>query len=755
MQYKSHRHTLGDNMKINKMVNSLSTFLIIAVVIFGMMVTGTIYTSRLSDQYFEIYMDTTTYPLKIETLVNTFQNQAIAYAQTGKPEYLEKANAIYETELPTVRLSFESYKYREQLSPVFVKDMDNTFATFGDLLAGDYELINSISGANDLVVKVLSSSDHRNKIMEVQTNLTEITNASSQRNSMRSDSMLKISNYTLYATILAVVVTSIIVLLVLFKVKRRVSKLSDVVHNVEYLAEGDFEHIREIHFETKDEAYEINAAVDHAIKNIKNLSDSLMILAQEHRVGHISYSINSEEFTGVYASLTEQVNEYGQEYVAMLKDTVGCVNDISMGNFDTKLKLDIYCGDKAGIKAIVERTIGNLSQLQVEITGAIKCVKEGRISDVAISDEEFEGEWKTIVQGIGQVVESFRTPLMSASDIFEQLSKGDLSGRLEGNYVGEFKNFQNFIEKGNSTIQSYIKEVDFILNQLANNKYNVSIEREYIGEFRVMKTSLLAIIDQLNSVLGEISDSSNVITRSAAASAETSINLAEASTLQNQAIIQLLQEMEGVIEKTKENSNSANSARSLSHKTLDNAKHGNVEMSEMLTTINEISVASKSIENIISIIEDIAFQTNLLALNAAVEAARAGEHGKGFAVVAEEVRSLAGRSQKAALETKELINKSIEKVSEGTEKADSTSNALNEILRDISEVANIIENIATSSKEQTIQIESFGKSINSISDVANQNTSTSEESAAIAQEISAQSEALRSIVSEFDLRSLS
>ncbi len=742
-------------MKIIRMVKNLSTFLVIAVLFFGVLVTATIYTSRLSDQYAKIYFDTTKYPLKIETMVNTFQNQAIAYSQTGKKEYLEKAISIYEVDLPKVREGFANYKYRDDLDPQFVADLDQTFATFGELLAGDYELITTITGANDLAVKVLSSSDHRNKLIEAQNKLEEITEASSQRNAARSENMLKISNYTLYATIFSVVMTSVIVLIILFKIVKRVSKLSDVIHNVEYLAEGDFEHIREIHFETKDEAYEINTAVDHAIRTIKNLSESLMVLAHEHREGHTTYLINSEEYTGVYASLTEQVNEYGQEYVSILKDTVRCIKDISNGNFDTKLKLDIYNGDKAGIKDILERTIGNLNMLQVEISTAIKCVKEGRVTDVSISDQEFEGEWKSIVQGIGVVVESFRTPLISASQIFEQLSKGDLSGRLEGNYVGEFKNFQAFIEKGNSTIQSYIKEVDFILNQLANNKYNVSIEREYIGEFRVMKNSLLAIIEQLNSVLGEISDSSQVITRSASASAETSVNLAEASTRQNQAIIQLLQEMEGVIEKTKENANSANSARSLSHKTLDNARSGNDEMAEMLVTINEISVASKSIENIISIIEDIAFQTNLLALNAAVEAARAGEHGKGFAVVAEEVRSLAGRSQKAALETKELINKSIEKVSEGTEKADTTSNALNEILRDITEVANIIENIASSSKEQTVQIESFGKSINSISDVANQNTSTSEESAAIAQEISAQSETLRNIVAEFDLKSLS
>ncbi len=267
-----------------------------------------------------------------------------------------------------------------------------------------------------------------------------------------------------------------------------------------------------------------------------------------------------------------------------------------------------------------------------------------------------------------------------------------------------------------------------------------------------MKTSLLAIIDQLNSVLGEISDSARVITNSAAASVETSVNLAEASTRQNQAITTLLQEIDVVIKDTKENASSASGAKNLATKTLSNAENGNKEMQQMLVAINEIETSSRSIENIIGIIEDIAFQTNLLALNAAVEAARAGEHGKGFAVVAEEVRSLAGRSQTAALETKDLISKSIEKVNEGTEKADSTSTALNEILKDITEVAEIIDNIAQSSGQQAENISNFGHTINFISDAANQNTSTSEESAAIAQEISAQTETLKSIVSEFDLK---
>ncbi len=739
-------------MKISKMVKNLSLFIIVGMIFYVVLVMGAITTNNLNNELFQVYMDTTRLPIEIQNTMGTFENEAIAYAQNGNKKNLEKATNILNTEYPKLKTVFENYPYKEYLGEEYVGEVKTILDDLGAIMEADYALISGPNGQGGTAVDYLTNDDHIDKMNKIEENLETLSAAASEEHKGRSKVMVKLNSSFIYAMFIAVTGFSILVWVVLFKVGRRVGKLSEVIENVENLADGHFEYIKEVKFDVKDEAFEINRAVEGAIENIKGLSDDLVILANEHRDGNAKYKINSEEYSGAYAHLTTQVNEVVQEYVAMIQDALGCLEQISIGNFDVATQLDIYVGDKAAIKALVENTVKNLKSLEGEINFVINRVKQGQITDLEVKHEQFDGNWQTIVHGIGLIVDSFRTPLLAANGIFKSLSEGDLSARLEGEYVGQFKNFQNYVEQGNSTIQSYIQEVDFVLNQLANNKYNVSIEREYIGDFTVMRTSLLSIIEQLNSVLGEISDSSHVITNSAAASAETSVNLAEASTRQNQAITRLLKDIDNVINKTNENATSAIDARALSNKTLNNAKNGNQEMSEMLTTINEISVASKSIENIISIIEDIAFQTNLLALNAAVEAARAGEHVKGFAVVAEEVRSLAGRSQTAALETKELINKSIEKVNEGTAKADSTSEALNEILRDITEVSEIIDNIAHSSEDQAEEIKNFGKAINEISDVANQNTSTSEESAAIAQEISAQTETLKTIIASFDLK---
>ncbi len=740
-------------MKISKIIGNLTNCLYVIMAIFLAVSILNFYTTAMSAGYVQIYTDTTRFPMKVEAVTASFLSDAQNYAKTGDKTYLESANKIVTEDLVALKASFNEYPYKSYLDEQYINDMGAMLNELEVFLKADFEAINKLNGVpSDDVYNSLTNAEHQEKAKEIQATVRELGNTAGDVNSALAHEMQKNSMYSLMVLAFGGFGGIILVILMLLKIKKRVAKLAPVVENVGKLAEGDFENINHLDFKIKDEAYEINFAVESAIEIIQKLSKVLITLANEHRDGNNRYKIDSSEFSGGYANLTNQVNDFAVEYVDMVYDVMTCMEGISKGNFDVNLKLDVYKGDKAIIKDIVTNTVGNLKKMESEINFVINRVKQGQISDLEVWYEQFEGNWQTIVHSISIVVDSFRKPLLSASGIFKSLSEGDLSARLEGDYVGEFKDFQDFVEKGNSTIESYIQEVDFVLNQLANNKYNVSIEREYIGDFTVMRASLLAIIQQLNNVLGEISDSTQVITRSAAASAETSVNLAEASTRQNQAITQLLQDMEGVINKTKENALSANNARNLSTKTVSNAKTGNNEMSEMLVTINEISVASQSIENIIGIIEDIAFQTNLLALNAAVEAARAGEHGKGFAVVAEEVRALAGRSQKAALETKELINKSMEKVNEGTHKADSTSNALNEILQDISEVSTIIEDIANSSKEQSEQIENFGKSINSISDIANQNTSTSEESAAIAQEISAQTETLKNIVAEFDLK---
>ncbi len=741
-------------MKIRKLLRNSNIMMVISLLMVVVLVLLNVTASKANDKYFQIYADTSSYPGKLERSIESMSTNAKKYVETGDPKYIDSMENIYENQYTKLINTLDTYPYIEDLDQEFITGLDKVYESLEAQLAVDRLMIKLAQEGDEAAAKsYFNSSGRYEKLTSIRLQLQYLSETASYRSAKQSMYYQNIMKIVITATIAIVALVSVIILGVFRTISKRIAKLSDVVDNIKYVSEGQIGSIKKIDFKVKDETYEINSSFNEVIGVFVSLNDALLTITEEHKNGNNYYKIDTEEFKGDFKNIAVGVNKFGEDYLELLTDITGTLDELNKGNFDAKLKnIDSYVNVKKDIADSVRDFSKNLRNVNAEINYVIDNVEKGEVKAIELHPENFEGEWGQLIEGLSNVVKNFSKPLISLREVFDKMADGDLSARMEGDFVGDFKNLQNKVEKSNSTVQSYISEIDFVLNQLANNKYNISIEREYIGDFVIIRTSLISIIEKLNHVLGEISDSSQIITTSAAASAETSVSLAEASTRQNESITRLLQDMGIVIDRTNKNAENANNASNISNKTLDNAKIGNNEMQGMLTTMNEISMASKSIENIIDIIEDIAFQTNLLALNAAVEAARAGEHGKGFAVVAEEVRSLAGRSQTAALETKELINKSIEKVNEGTKKADSTSSALNEILHDISEVSTIIEEITVSSKSQATDIGNFSKSINDISDVANQNTSTSEESAAIAQEISAQTETLRNIVAQFDLK---
>jgi methyl-accepting chemotaxis protein len=210
--------------------------------------------------------------------------------------------------------------------------------------------------------------------------------------------------------------------------------------------------------------------------------------------------------------------------------------------------------------------------------------------------------------------------------------------------------------------------------------------------------------------------------------------------------------MEQMTSTVKENADNANQANQLARTASEVAIKGGDVVAQVVHTMNSIGQSSKKIVDIISVIDGIAFQTNILALNAAVEAARAGEQGRGFAVVATEVRNLAQRSSAAAREIKTLIEASATNVQEGSKLVEEAGSTMEEVVASIKRVYDIMGEISTASREQSVGIEQVNEAMLQMDQNTQQNAALVEQAAAAAESLRSQTTELNNVVGVFKLK---
>jgi len=207
--------------------------------------------------------------------------------------------------------------------------------------------------------------------------------------------------------------------------------------------------------------------------------------------------------------------------------------------------------------------------------------------------------------------------------------------------------------------------------------------------------------------------------------------------------------MEQMTATVRQNAETSSQANQLSGSASEAASRGGLAVAQVVSTMSQITESSKKINDIIGVIDGIAFQTNILALNAAVEAARAGEQGRGFAVVAGEVRNLAQRSAEAAKEIKGLIGASVDKVEAGTRLVDDAGKTMDEIVSQVRRVSDLINEISAATTEQSGGIQQVSQAVGHLDQVTQQNSALVEQGAAASQSLQYQTQRLVEAVSVF------
>lgn len=252
----------------------------------------------------------------------------------------------------------------------------------------------------------------------------------------------------------------------------------------------------------------------------------------------------------------------------------------------------------------------------------------------------------------------------------------------------------------------------------------------------------------LGQVTQSISDSGTQVSSASQQLSSASQQLSSGATEAASSLEETVSSLEELSSMVKLNADNAKEASSLSQASRKSAEDGENEIRNLISAMTDISKSSKKIEEIINVIDDIAFQTNLLALNAAVEAARAGEQGKGFAVVAEAVRNLAQRSASAAKDITVLIKDSVDQISQGSKIADQSGEVLKNIVTSVKKVSDLNNEIASASAEQSNGISQISKAMNELDQATQRNAASAEETAASSEEMSAQAVELQGLVSQ-------
>ena len=356
---------------------------------------------------------------------------------------------------------------------------------------------------------------------------------------------------------------------------------------------------------------------------------------------------------------------------------------------------------------------------------------------------------------IGYVAEwRNRTIELAIEHEIEQVVEGAVRGQLDRRIAEAGKrDFQLSLARNLNamlgSVEQAVGEIRGILSALAEGDLTQRVETRLHGAFGEMASNANDTVAQLAQVVDQIQDAVSVISAAAAEIATGNDDLSQRTEQQAANLEKTASSMEELTSTIQNNASNARHARQLAEDVASIAQRGGSLVNSAVGSMQSITTASHRMEEIIGVIDGIAFQTNILALNAAVEAARAGEQGRGFAVVAGEVRTLAQRSATSAREIKALIDTSVQAVELGASQVQDAGGTIGELVNEVDKVSGLVAEISAATDEQAAGVGVVNQAVTELDSTTQQNAALVEEASAAARSLSDQAQSLAGLMAHF------
>ncbi|MCP4397769.1 MAG: HAMP domain-containing protein [bacterium] len=590
----------------------------------------------------------------------------------------------------------------------------------------DTEVVNQQTFTEEMVTAWKGRQLSNGQLEEISQKLQQAARQYLEFNQTETAKTQKELWMSMMVTILLVIVLTVFIALPL----RLIRPIQRLIEIADAIVRGNLD--QDIEIRRQDEIGVLAGAFRNMNTMIRQVLQETEHVTLSVREGRLDVRGNAEAFAGDWQTLMNGVNSILEAFIAPITTTATYIEHVAQGDIPEAITEE-YQGDFNAIKENLNVLVGNIRRVLTEVSTLSQAVQEGRL-EIRGDAERFGGSWRELVAGINNLVDTFVAPFTVTADFIDRIAQGNIPDKIVGEYKGDFNQLKHNL---NMLIEA-MHGITRLAEEMADGNLMMTM-KERSEQDRLMQ-ALNTMMLELKDIVSHVKTASDHVASGSRAMSGEAGKLSQGASEQAAAAEQASSSMGQMAANIKQNADNALQTKKIAIKTAEDAQESGEAVAKTVS-------AMRMIVKRIGFIEDIARQTHMLSLNATIEAAKAQEYGKGFEVVASEVRSLAERSQTAAVEINELASVSVAVA----EKADEM---LGRLVPDIHRTAQLVQQISVASHEQDAGAAQINNAIQQLDNVIQQNAATSEEMASTAEELASQAEMLQRTISFFKTMAL-